>query len=371
MDGGTVRVYPVLGKQGGCRLRISAYIELLEKSLPKGRRILAKGPPGVGKTFAVQTACRHLGMDLISLCVPLQSPVKIGGYPRPPSVEGGDATHCLFDGIAAAFRATKPTCLFWDDLGMGNGETLKAVLEMIQFGRIDGRTLPDCVVQTAATNDVGHGADVQGLLEPLKTRFHSIISVEPHLDDTVAYGLAKGWPSWYLAWLRNTPDALHDWQPTKSISIDGATPRGHEYCAEWDLMGVQDLEVWSGCIGKGRATQAMAFRQLQNELPDVDSILVDPEGAIVPENPSARFLVCMALASRMTALNFGQALCYLNRMPAMFRAFSIRDALRAEAHRRADNLLPKGWVPFSSAKAVEFSKWACSKDGQEVVQAAA
>lgn len=349
-------------------MRISEYSALLEKAWKHGRKVLAKGAPGVGKTVGARTQAQRMGYDFIGLCCPLLSPVKVGGYPRPPSEPNGEATHCLFDGIAKAFKAKSPTVLFWDDLGMASGETLKAVVEMVQFGQIDGRKLPDCVVQAGATNDVGHGADVQGLIEPLKTRWHTIIPIETNVDDVVGYGLARGWPADLCAFLRNEPNALHDWKPSKSISIDGACPRGWEYVAEWINIGVDDPEVIGGAVGKGRATQYLTFRSLISELPDVDAVLMDPKGQPVPENPSARFLVSTALASKMTAGNFGQCVTYLNRLPAMFRAYSIRDAFRAEANRRKDSTLPKGWVALSSSR--DFTAWACSDDGKAVMAAA-
>lgn len=350
-------------------MRVSEYKELLLKALPKKRRVLGVGKPGVGKSFTHAQVCRELGWDYIPLCSPLQSPVKIGGYPRPPAVEGGDATHALFDGIAKAFRATSPTYLVFDDLGMAGGETLKAIIDLVQFGRIDGRILPDCVVVGGATNDVGHGADVQGLIEPLKTRWHAIVNIETNLDDVVSYGLAKGWPTDLCAFLRNCPDSLHDWKPCKSMAVDGACPRGWEYAAEWINDGIVDREVIAGCVGRGRATQYLAFRELINELPDVDAVLLDPSNASVPDNPSARFLVSMALAAKMTAGNFGQCVKYLNRLSGMFRAFCIRDAFRAEANRKRDGTLPKNWKPLSGSR--DFTAWAVSADGKEVMSASA
>lgn len=349
-------------------MRITEYQSLLEKGLPKKRRILAVGKPGVGKTASARAVAERLGWNFIGICCPLQSPVKIGGYPRPPAVEGGDASHCLFDGIAKAFRAELPTLLFWDDLGMAGGETLKALVEMIQFGKIDGRYLPDCVVQCGATNDVGHGADVQGLIEPLKTRWHTIVNVETTVDDVVHYGLANGWPSDLCAFLRNAPDAVHDWKPSKSMSIDGACPRGWEYAAQWINDGIDDAEVIGGCVGKGRATQYLSFRELINDLPDVDECLRNPEGSPVPENPSAKWLVAMALASRMDGATFGQAVRYLNRLPAMFRAFSIRDAFKSEEARRKDKKLPANHKSLISSR--DFTAWAVSNDGRDVMSAA-
>jgi hypothetical protein len=349
-------------------MRIGPFGDFLEKALQKGKRVLDVGAPGIGKSFTRKQVCQRLRWDYIPICAPLQSPVKIGGYPRPPSTEGGDASHALFDGIARAFRATGPTHLHIDDLGMAGGETLKAIVDLVQFGRIDNRTLPECVVVGASSNDVGHGADVQGLIEPLKTRWHSIIKIETNIDDVIGYGLGQGWPSDLLAFLRNSPDALHDWKPSKSMSIDGACPRGWDYCAGWINEGFDDPEVIAGCVGRGRATQYLAFRALVSELPDVDAVLMDPAGAPVPDNPSARYLVSMALASKMTAGNFGQCVQYLHRLPAMFRAFAIRDAFRGETERKRNESLPKGWKPLSGSR--DFTAWACSEDGKAVMSAA-
>lgn len=343
-------------------MRINEYGQLLEKALPNKRRVLAVGKPGVGKSFMHSQVCRRLGWDYIPLCSPLQSPVKIGGYPRPPETVGGDATHCLFDGIAKAFRAERPTYLVFDDLGMAGGETLKAIVDLIQFGRIDNRVMPDCVVIGGATNDVGHGADVQGLIEPLKTRWHTIVTIETHVDDVVGYGLANDWPAWLCAYLRNSPAALHDWKPSKSMHVDGACPRGWEYVALWDNDGIDDLEVWSGCVGKGRASEASAFKRLQADLPDLNECLARPDSAPVPENPSAKYLVSMALASKMNGKTFEAAIRYLARLdPPLFRICAIMDGWRVEQTRIADKTLPKGYVRIVESPA--FTKWAIGAEG--------
>ena len=352
-------------------MKIDEYIEFLIKALPLGMRTMAVGKPGVGKTFGDMEACRRLEWDFIGLCAPLEDPSTIRGYPVPPKEAGGEATHCLFDGIAKAMRSIKPTRLLFDDLGMASDSTKRAIIRLVQFGELDGRKLPDHVVIGAATNDVGQGADVFGMLEPLKSRFHTIITVETDLDAVISHGLSKEWPGCLLAYLRNANGsgdcALHDWKPSKSMHIDGACPRGWEYVAKWVNAGIDNQEVIAGCVGKGRATQYLAFRALQNDLPDVDAVLLDPEHSPVPENPSAQYLVTMALAGRMDGGNFGQCVKYFRRMPAMFRALGIRDGLRAESKRRVAGTLPKGHQSISAS--VDWTSFAVSEDGRAIMGA--
>ena len=345
-------------------MRVSDYTSLLEKSLPKGRRLLVVGPPGVGKTVAKMETCRRLGWDYIPICTPLCDPAFLLGY---PFRENGHAEHIPFGPMARALGAVKPTLLDFDELGGATEAVIKAALRLFQFGEVGSKRLPDCVTLGASSNDVTHGAGVMGLFEPMKDRFHSIINVEPHIDDTVTYGLARGWPSDLLAYLRNDPSSLMDWKPVRSMQSGGATPRGWGDVAGWINLGVDDSEVICGKVGKAAGTKYLAFRGLINELPDIDGVLMNPDTASVPENPSARYLVAMALASRMSGSNFGQAATYLHRMPAMFEAFAVRDALRAESQKRADGLLPKGYQVISSGR--DFVAWSVTPVAKSIQSA--
>lgn len=344
---------------------IPAYKELLRKSLPHRRRVLAVSKPGMGKTSANMQVCEELTWDMITMCLPLDDPSTIRGYPRPPAVAGGDAEHCLFDGMAKAFRADKPTLLFFDDIGQASESTLKAVMRIIQFGELDGKVLPECVTIGGATNDVGHGAGVQGMIEPLKSRFHTIVTIDQDHDAVVMYGLAHGWPTWLCAFIRNCPDALNTWKPSKSMLIDGSCPRGIEYLAEWDNIGVEDGEVWSGCVGRDVAVRALAFKRLQNDLPDIDALILDPDAAPVPADPGAKFLITTTLATRLDCNNFGSVLRYLQRLPQTFRAYSIRDAFGIESALRASNKLPKGHKAISTSR--DYTSWVLSQDGREIL----
>lgn len=346
-------------------MKPSEFRTFAAKALPRKRRLLTVGKPGVGKTQLWMEVCEMIDWDFIGISMPLEDPSTIRGYPSRGT--DGRAHHCLFDGIAKAMDAKRPTFLLADDLGMSSESTAKAFLRFAQFGEIDGRRLPEQVVIGAATNDTGHGAGVFGLIEPLKSRFHTILTIETSVDDVVGYGLSKNWPADLLAFLRNSPEALHDWKPSKSMHNDGACPRTWEYVSEWINDGVDDPEVISGCVGKGRATEYLAFRRLVNDLPDVDAILLSPDTAPVPENPSARLLVSMALASRMTARNLGQCVTYLQRLPQMFRAYGMRDALRSENEKRQRKVLPPDHKPITASR--DFSSWACSQDGKDILSA--
>src|SRR5262245_18470052 len=99
-------------------MKISKYGALLDIAFKEKLRTLSVGAPGVGKTQAAMEAAKRLDMDFIGLCSALEDPSSIRGSPSRGA--DGEATHCLFDGIAKAFKAKDPTVLFFDDLGMAS-----------------------------------------------------------------------------------------------------------------------------------------------------------------------------------------------------------------------------------------------------------
>lgn len=354
-------------------MRISEFSALVERVFqdPNHKKLglLVLGPPGIGKTQIPTEYAGRKGWGCEGICMPLVNPTFLMGY---PFRENGHADHAPFGALNRLMKSEGPAIGILDDLGAASGETCKAALRLLQSREVCGKTLPDHVRMIALSNDVGHGITIEGLIEPMKDRFVSIINVEASVDDTVRYGLSRGWPAWLLAYLRNNPEALHDLKPLKSMQRSGATPRGWEGVSVLDAGGYLDLEfgpeLLAGAVGKGQGASAMAFRGLVNELPDVDGVLMDPDNSPVPENPSAKWLVAMALAGKMAGGNFGSAVKYLQRLPQMFRAYAIRDAVKAENLRSKDGTLPKGHTPIHASRS--FTAWANSQDGQDIMSAA-
>jgi hypothetical protein len=349
-------------------MRIGEFAQLVEAAFKHNKQILAVGPAGIGKTQVPEDFCRDHGWDFGALCMPMIDPPFLMGY---PFRDGDRAGHLPFGILQAALNATKPYVLILDEFGGASSSTLKAALRLMQFREVCGKRLPDCVRVIALSNDVGHGADVQGIIEPMKGRFDSIVNVEPNIDDTVTYGLSRQWPVWLLAFLRNNPDSLCDYVPLKSMQVGGSDPRAWERVAMLYRDGFLDSalasELVCGRVGKGHGSKALAFRRLANTLPDIDQILIDPDGAPVPSDRSAQYLVGMTLATRMTGQTFGSAITYLKRLPQMLRAFSVKDAFRAESVLREKGKLAKDHALITTSR--DWTAWVTSPDGKEIFAA--
>ena len=63
-------------------------------------------------------------------------------------------------------------------------------------------------------------------------------------------------------------------------------------------------------------------------MPNLDSILLNPDSAPVPEEASARFAVTVGLARKATQANIERLMRYLKRLPKEFEVCCVRDAIR-------------------------------------------
>ena len=112
------------------------------------------------------------------------------------------------------------------------------------------------------------------------------------------------------------------------------------------------------------STGLLAFRSMMRDLPDVEAVLMDPDGSPVPEDKDAQFFICCALVQRMENSNFGACMRYLGRMSQIMRVFTFKSAFQTENLRKRDGLLPQDWVPLGSSP--DFIAWAQTEEGKLV-----
>ncbi len=77
--------------------------------------------------------------------------------------------------------------------------------------------------------------------------------------------------------------------------------------------------VVSGLVGSGPAAEYIGFRDVWNNMPSIDGILIEPDTAILPEDAATQFAVMTALAARATYDNLAQCLHYTDRLMAKGR----------------------------------------------------
>jgi hypothetical protein len=213
--------------------------------------------------------------------------------------------------------ATKPTVYFMDDLGQAPPTVQAAAMQLILARRINGYQVSDQVTFLAATNRKQDRAGVTGILEPVKSRFVSIIELEPDLEDWIAWAGAQGLPIELIAFIRFRPQLLFDFTPSIEITNTPCPRTVHNVgkLMELGLTGNLEFEAYAGAAGDGFAAELMGFLQIYRQLPDPALILLDPKGAHVPDDPATLYAVVGALARQAAPGNMDALITYANRLP--------------------------------------------------------
>jgi len=306
--------------------------------------LLIKGSPGIGKTQILTQACLETGTELIVSHPVVSDPTDYKGLPF-PTKDGTEATFLPFGDLLKLINADKPTVFFLDDIGQASSSVQASLMHLLLARRINGHAVSEHVVFLAATNRRQDRAAVQGILEPVKSRFAAILELEVNVDDWVDWAIVQGLPVELIAFVRFRPNLLHDFKPTADI-INSPNPRTVAAVGMMMNAGLPkdtEYEMISGAAGEGFAAEFLGFLKIYRDLPDIEKLIADPENAIVPDEPSVLFAVCGALSAKGNKKNLSNIIKFTDRLPGEFQVLLIKDAIKRNK---------------SLSNTKEFSAWA-------------
>jgi ATPase family associated with various cellular activities (AAA) len=312
-------------------LKPSQFRQLLTKSLPAKFNVLVYGSPGLGKSNIVEQVCAESNADCIIMHPVVSDPTDFKGMPW---VGEAGATFLPFGDLQRLLHATRLTACFIDDWGQATETVQAAAMQLILARRINGHRVSDEVVFFAATNRRTDLGGVRGLLEPVKSRFGTLVQLKADVHDWRAWAATQAdMAAEVIAFLDFRPELLSDFQPTKDFT-NSPSPRGwHQVSKALSLELPPEIliPVIQGAVGEGAGIEFVAFLQTWSQMVSPDLILTTPDTAPIPTEPSALYAIATALAMRVQKESLGRYARYLERLTAEdkgeFAAVSLKTAL--------------------------------------------
>jgi hypothetical protein len=243
----------------------------------------------------------------------VEEPFDLRGFPSLVAHQNR-AEFRPFGFFADLLAATTPTVWFIDDLGQGDPAVQKAYMQVVWARRIGDHRLPECLAIVAATNRVQDRAGVT-FLAPLKTRFVTCISVEPHVDDFTAWALTHQIHPDIIGFLRYRPHLL---MGDASPEITGyPCPRAWAHVStllSLTLGEEEERDAVAGAIGSGAATEFAAYRTSCQSIVSWTEIHAAPETFPLPTTLSGRTALCALLAYHCTPTTFPTIATVITRL---------------------------------------------------------
>lgn len=308
-------------------MKPSQLAQLLSNTIPNKAPVLITGAPGVGKSDIVAQACQSTGADLIIEHPVVSDPTDYKGL---PFAQNGDAEFLPFGDLKRLIQAVSLTVCFLDDLGQAPPAVQAACMQLLLARRVNSHHVSDHVAFVAATNRRTDRAGVQGLLEPVKSRFATIVNLESDLEDWIKWALAAQLPTELIAFIRYRPGMLFDFKPTADL-VNSPCPRTVANVGKLMQTGIVpeiEYEVYSGAAGETFAAEFVGFLKIFRTLPNPDLILMNPDAGDIPNDPATLYALCGALSRKASDQTIDRLVRYYNRLPAEFSVLAMRDSLQ-------------------------------------------
>lgn len=299
-------------------------IKVIRSAYPIRRPVLLLGSPGVGKSDLCRASAAELGIECRALHLPQIDPVDLRGIP------------CVRDGVTTwAPSADLPRegagILLLDEVSAAPSLVQVACYQLTLDRRLGEYHLPDdwlCVLAGNLATDRAASGKISTALCSRALQ----LTIEPELETWVAWAMAAGIRSEVIGFLRFRPALLTTFDP-RSPESSYACPRTWAMLSDFLGAGIpaeSELEVYSGIVGSGPATEFIGFLRLYRTLPPLDSLIADPTGSVVPSDPATLYAVASGLATRATPATMGAICTYAGRMPAEYSVLCIGDAARKD-----------------------------------------
>lgn len=204
-------------------------------------------------------------------------------------------------------------------------------MQLILGRQINGFNVSDHVVFMAATNRRQDKAGVAGILEPVKSRFASIIELTPTHEDWIQWALKEGVNERVIAFVKTKPDILFAFEATSDL-VNTPSPRTIVNASKIIDTIKDDLilrdELVAGAAGEGFAAEYAAYERVYDKIPSIDEIMHDPENATIPEGQhlDRLFAISVMCSNYMNAENYEQLYKYVSRLPRDFEFAVHTDA---------------------------------------------
>ena len=327
-------------------MRPAHMIEYLRYAIRNHYPVLMTGAPGTGKSDIGEEASNLENTGLILSHPVTADPTDFKGLPFPR--KGGKGADFLpFGDLELLINAKEETVFFLDDLGQAPASVQAACMQLILARRINGHKISDKVTFIAATNRKQDKSGVTGILKSLKRRF-IIQELEVDWKDWIKWGLVNGMPHELMAFIGFKPDLLFSDDDSNGDITNSPCPRTVAMVGKHQANCPKHLfeDACRGAVGREFATQYMTFLKLFDQLPTVDSVTLNPSGALIPPTPDSQYAFTVSLAKRMTDTTIGPICEYLDRLKPELSVCCMKMAISRDANLQNTNA---------------FIKWAANK----------
>ena len=308
-------------------------------------------PPGQGKTSMIRQYAESQGPDfgLFELNCAISNLPDFGGWfyrstEHYVDVDGNDITiengrytfpYFLFDKRSGRpIFQFKRGILVFEEHGLAELELKKALGQTTLERRINQYQLHDGINVVALSNYAGGRDGVTRNFDYQINRWGET-HMKQDMDDALIYMHDKGYLTSSMAFASIPNHKVFDSDAPKEQG-PWLTPRSFEsldktmkeiIATKTKLDDPVARQALAGLVGQGAAYQYIAFYQLGNKIPSIDSIVKDPDNTPVPTETDQQMFLVFMMADKADKGNIKSLVRYMARLRTDMGVAFYRNAL--------------------------------------------
>jgi hypothetical protein len=281
-----------------------------------------EGKPGGGKSALASDIGKQLGFDnVVQFFASLRDPVDLLGTPR----NDEDVTRWIPPAELKRLE-TGRNLLIIEEISDCNTQMQNALCGLIYDRRVNDLHLSPETYIIATGNRTQDKSGANRLVSKLLGRVR-LFEFTENIDDWCDWALDNDIDPVMIQFLRFRPDLLSDFNPDRKTN---PTPR------TWQRANLIPTELptevffanVAGDVGEGAAAEYTGFRRIYENLPSVESILMNPAKADVPKDPAVLYALTGALAHKTSKDNFDRVCEFVDRLSPEFQVMCVSDAMK-------------------------------------------
>ncbi len=226
--------------------------------------LLCEGPHGCAKTAILLEVVKELNLKLKYFSASTLDPfADLVGIPFP--VTEGDKRSLVYHRHTSIMEAE---VLFFDEMNRAHEKVTNAMMEIIQFGTINGDPLPNLICVVAAINPPGGDYHTNEIDPAVMDRFNAYIEVD-----------GKPCAEWFKKTYNTYGEAAIDWwkldlsKPEKAL----ISPRTLEHIIQLCKIGIKPKGMFKQLDSVPFVLFEKRLKDLKNPQPDIDDFIKDTD----------------------------------------------------------------------------------------------
>ena len=245
--------------------------------------VMIWGAPGIGKSSVVSAVAKKNNLEFIDIRLSQLAPTDIRGLPEP---RDGISYWCPPEFLPQLGKGI----LFFDEVNMAPPAIQGIAQQLILDRQVGSYKVPEGWFIWAAGNRKEDHAAVFDMPAPLSNRFFHL-EVTSGLDEFKEYAIKNEIDDRIISFLNFRPNLLH-----KIDKNSPSWPSPRQWVKSNNLLQA-GLDI-DPAVGGAAAAEFRSFCKIYRTLPDIDKILKGSSKPEFPEDLSAKYALCCALALR-------------------------------------------------------------------------